>query len=267
MSVSTNLIAILGWYFLLLLLIQLLVLNKNLVSFCWKAHHMRRTFVILLACSELAYFVTLGLYYYTLELKKQEIGERLMAIASTTVIEIDSNDLGKFKKAGDMRKIEYQRIFDSLNRIRKSNSIIKWIYIIRPTEQKDIWEFVVDADSNFIEPSLSDNNNDGLLNSSELNVWPGYRYFNNNEFKFAIKDSYFSYQFYGDQWGTYISGYAPIRDQTGRGIAFLGIDADAAYVYSLQKESYKLPVLFSGLLAIILFAYFMSIKFQAIEQK
>lgn len=41
---------------------------------------------------------------------------------------------------------------------------------------------------------------------------------------------------YPDEWGTWLSAFAPLRDDTGKVVAILGLDIEANYVYDLQQE-------------------------------
>ena len=41
---------------------------------------------------------------------------------------------------------------------------------------------------------------------------------------------------YEDEWGTWLSAFAPLKDDTGKVVAILGLDIEADYVYDLQQE-------------------------------
>lgn len=41
---------------------------------------------------------------------------------------------------------------------------------------------------------------------------------------------------YPDDWGTWLSAFAPLKDDTGKVVAILGLDIEANYVYDLQQE-------------------------------
>jgi putative nucleotidyltransferase with HDIG domain len=58
-----------------------------------------------------------------------------------------------------------------------------------------------------------------------------------------------------DEWGVFLSGYAPIRDDKGNAVAILGIDLDARDVHKLQgdvRERSLLVLLFGVLLSLFL---------------
>jgi signal transduction histidine kinase len=41
---------------------------------------------------------------------------------------------------------------------------------------------------------------------------------------------------YTDKWGTWLSAFAPLKDQNGKVVAILGVDIEADYVLNLQQE-------------------------------
>ncbi|MEM9215315.1 MAG: HAMP domain-containing sensor histidine kinase [Cyanobacteria bacterium P01_F01_bin.150] len=41
---------------------------------------------------------------------------------------------------------------------------------------------------------------------------------------------------YEDEWGAWLSAFAPLKDDTGKVVAILGLDIEADYVYDLQQE-------------------------------
>lgn len=158
------------------------------------------------------------------------IGERAQAIASTAALLIDANDLEPLRKAADMRRPEYQKVFKILNDVRNQNPDILYIYIFRPTNVDGIWEFVVDADASFDFPFLTDINSDGTLNSLDISTWPGFAYDIANVsptwYQEGLKGPYSDLTLLEDQWGALITGSAPILDSSGNAVAILGVDFD-----------------------------------------
>ncbi len=170
------------------------------------------------------YWVVFAFYYYKKIHIQEELGHRLMAIAATAASQFDPEDLEKLHLARDMKTPEYQRVFKQLNEIRSRNEKIKWIYILRPTETENMWEFVADADTNYFLDSADDYNADGLISDNEVNVWPGRQYYYDwKVFNFALSSPSYTTEPETDQWGTFITGAAPIF-QDGKPIAVLGID-------------------------------------------
>ncbi|HPH96841.1 MAG TPA: HAMP domain-containing protein [Anaerolineaceae bacterium] len=63
----------------------------------------------------------------------------------------------------------------------------------------------------------------------------------------GFKRQFFKDEIYTDEWGSWISGYGPIKNAKGEVVGGLGIDFEAAYVYQVQKS-----ILDSMLLAFII---------------
>lgn len=149
-----------------------------------------------------------------------------MAIASTAALTINAADLDSLRKASDMKTAEYQKIWKQLNLIRVQNPEILYIFIQRPTEDRDIWEFVVDADSNYYLPEYYDNNNDGKLDESDEGTAPGTK----NYWPYTSSINIANGPFYEistpNQWCECISGIAPIRNSEGNVVAILEVDKD-----------------------------------------
>lgn len=52
----------------------------------------------------------------------------------------------------------------------------------------------------------------------------------------GFKRQFFKDEIYTDEWGSWISGYGPIKNANGEVVGGLGIDFEAAYVYQVQKN-------------------------------
>ncbi len=180
------------------------------------------------------YWIIFGFYLYTLALVKQQVGVRLMSIAATAAAQIDADDLEPLRFARDMKREEYQRVFTQLNMIRNKNPDIKYVYILRPTMQHKIWEFVVDADSNFYIPfDEIDYNQDGELNDSDENVAPGIHndisLMSSNDKEWLIRP-WFEKEFSLSQWGWLLTANAPIYNSQNVASTILALDIDVTDV-------------------------------------
>lgn len=138
---------------------------------------MRKVMIGILLCAEVSYLVTFVLYLHTLSLLRQEIGERLKAVAATAASEFNARDLNQLHWAKDMKTEAYQRVFRKLHEIRSNNAIVTYAYIMKMNNTHNYWEFVADADSNYNVPELGlDYNRDGLLTEADENVAAGVVY-------------------------------------------------------------------------------------------
>ncbi|MDD2654720.1 MAG: HD domain-containing protein, partial [Candidatus Omnitrophica bacterium] len=135
---------------------------------------------------------------------------------------VDADTLAQVPMTKDgVNSQAYKTIAEKLRAIKRVNPPIKYIYTMVKTDKEGIWQFVVDP-----EP---------LVNG--ITSYPGDK-FNATRYTEIAK------AFFGpaadtkletDQWGVFLSGYAPIRDKTGKAIAMLGVDVAADDVYAFQK--------------------------------
>ncbi len=217
-------------FFLIFLIIRYCALNKTLLGECAQVLKSKKRKVFL--WTVFIFLLVVSLLYsfraYTHHLLVRETGERLMAIAVTAASDFDPKDLDQLRFARDMKTEAYQRVFKRLNEIREKLPEITFAYIVRPTEDPDLFEFVADADSNFNLPlyskySLTDL---GPFFESNENVWPGVINDDSltNSFSPALKRPYFSGPS-TDQWGAGITGCAPIF-YGGKTIGLLCLDVN-----------------------------------------
>ncbi len=206
-------------------------------------------------CAILAGGITYGMYAYTLNLMKNEVKQNLLSIAATTAPDFNAEDLSVLHLPRDMQKPEYQRVFERLNAIRDRNENIKYVYIMRPTDSDEIWEFVADADSNYNIPFYTEASGDDVLNEYDENVAPGVRYaLRTNILVEALKQPITEEDFLVEQWGVTLSGHAPIKDAKGNSVAVLGIDIDVSHLYSNIRAQFIPHVWFISSFLILLLA-------------
>jgi methyl-accepting chemotaxis protein len=120
---------------------------------------------------------------------------------------------------GDEGSANFTAINDQLNAMRASNPDIKFIYLMR--KNGDAVEFAVDADYGQADDAAKigqvyEDTNDQLLAG----------------FSSPSLDKDFT----TDEWGSVLSGYAPVRNSRGNVVALLGVDMDGAKV--LQQEDF-----------------------------
>lgn len=255
-------------FFLLLIVVRFGAFNRSLLKEFFKLAQTKVFLTITGIFIVLFVALSYGIYLQTLNLIRDQTAQRLRAIAATTALQINYRDLEPLRFARDMKRPEYQRVFNILNNVRRENFDIQWAYILRPTSNNQIWEFVVDADSNHFLPMGDDENQDGIISNSEENVFPGFQYdvSMTPEINNALIESVAEKDFYSDQWGTYISGYAPINNPQGQGVAIVGFDIVISDVVSIayQKFIRSLVIL---LLFLILIAIFRAFSFIKVKEK
>jgi hypothetical protein len=218
-------------FFLLFIFIRLFAFNRSLFKELWALSRrvkVRWYVPLILVALILSGW---GVHFAFKQNAIRTVGLRMQSIAATAASDFSDLDLNSLRKAEDMKTETYQKVFRLLNEIRNKNPGVKYAYIFRPTKDPNILEFVVDADSNyFIPESGIDHNLDGKLDQSDMNVFAGSSYPASQApgVVTVIKTKASSYDVGIDQWGSWISGFAPIFDKKGSMIGVLGVDFDIA---------------------------------------
>lgn len=195
-------------------------------------------------------------YFYLTGFHAQNLKQNLVAIAKTASLQINGDILQEIQSPEDMEKPEFKKIVAYLDAVRNNNQNIRYIYLMRKTSNPDTLSFIVDADSLKTEEELDENNN-GLIDINEEISYPGDLY--NASHVPALKRAFIEPTadegITIDQWGKFISGYAPIYNSQKEVVAIIGVDLKAEDYYRLQNRTnmalYILISIFSLIIAII----------------
>lgn len=136
--------------------------------------------------------------------------------------QIDGDTLASFQP-GDESRAEFVSMRDRLWALQKDSDTIKYVYILRKTMDGGAMEFVADSEygrNDFTVPLI------------------GYVY---NE---APEEALMAYsgpkvknEFYSDDWGEYMSGYAPVYDSNGNVVGVAGADIPKETILDRITES------------------------------
>ena len=168
------------------------------------------------------------IYNFSLYEQMQQLRQRLMVIASTASLMVDSDLLMQvpLEKNG-ANTAPFKIIAQKLNDIKRVNPSIKYIYTLIQTSRPGLLQFIVDPN-----PLLQEGR------QQRASSFPGDKYYASrfpemlNGFKGPAADK----KLMVDEWGVTLSGYAPIRDRSGRVVALLGVDMSADDVYRMQRQ-------------------------------
>ncbi|MDY0060482.1 MAG: serine/threonine-protein kinase [Myxococcota bacterium] len=137
--------------------------------------------------------------------------ERLAIIAAS---QLDGADLDAVHTPADMEKEEFTRVHKTLNKIKKMDPAVRWVYTWRKLPAKHAWEEIVDAN-----PWDEDRNENGTIESDERgskpadpfddNHLPGLREVFEHGRPGAEPD------LYEDSWGIFLTGYSPVPTPSG----------------------------------------------------
>ena len=169
-----------------------------------------------------------------------EVREHLKTVAATAALQVDPELHRQIRTRADESSDAYRRLKAVLARIRDANPGIRYVYTMRKTSKKNVWQFTVDAEE---DPK------------NVSHVGDDYDISNYPEMPKAYLGPAADEEPAQDKWGTWLSGYAPIRDRAGRVEAIIGLDMS---VNSLRHEQSMLRraalrnVLVALLLAVVL---------------
>jgi len=156
--------------------------------------------------------------------------------AGTAALNINGDDLAAIRTNADAERPEFLRIEAMLNRVRAVNGIgPKEIYILRPLATPDDTEFVVMV---------------------ETPRYIGNRYLirptNSEVFRAAIETGEAQFTaMYRDDHGTWISGYGPIRDSTGKVVAILEVDTEISRFLAKKNKELATAVGITALMTLL----------------
>ena len=165
------------------------------------------------------------IYKYTYDAQFDLLREKLMIIASTAALSIDSDLFSKvpLRKNGINSK-EFKIINSQLQKIKKVDSSLKYVYTMVETSEYGVLKFVVDPDASELEDegatSFPGDEYDATRFPEMLKAFDG-----------ASADTELGI----DEWGVLLSGYAPILDNYGKAVGIIGVDVAADDVYEIQK--------------------------------
>ncbi|MEN9647748.1 MAG: hypothetical protein RLY57_552 [Candidatus Parcubacteria bacterium] len=187
--------------------------------------------------------------YYVYQVVGSSLKQSLIYRAETISLALDIQEIKALEgNETDLNRVEYQHLKEQLRNIREANKDSKFVYLMG---RKNNQLYVV-ADSE-------------LPDSDDYSP-PGQVYF---EESIALTEA-FTKRSSGvegptqDRWGNWITSVAPIVDRSGKVVAAVGIDVDAA---SFQKElrTYTaLPLI--AMTVLIIFVYF-GMKMRRQEQE
>lgn len=160
------------------------------------------------------------LFYRDLEKSLMaELQDKLMISAKTTAHIIDADQHQNILSSKDTKNGHYQRLCHLLTKIKEENELA-YLYTFAPLNNKSV-QFVIDPGENGSDIGKVYEDVTPEMMASLTGV--------------PIAEK----QLYTDQWGTYMSGYAPIKDATGHTIGAVGADISAAQISAAKQHVLK----------------------------
>jgi PAS domain-containing protein len=195
-------------------------------------------------------------YLHARDAIEREFYQMLLNTALAAATTVDP-ELHKTFRPGEETTEKYQRAIESLAKIQATNPEIKFIYTFVRKDGKIY--FILDA------TPPGDHDNDGVEDKSYI----GDEYPEATHCMHQVIDTGAPQvgDWGTDRWGTFLSGYVPLRDRTGRVIGALGVDITAAdYLNTLGKAEAILHqnlLLAAGLAALVGWGASLSLRYRA----
>jgi len=197
---------------------------KNPIHF-FKSFRFKVTAFMLLSVFIVLILSNAVVYRFMVGSQFNQLRTRLEAIAATAALLVDADSLERIPLSRDgVNSPYYQSVLDKLQRIRKANPLIKYIYTMARTGQENSLQFIVDPDVSVVR------------RGKKLTSFPGDKYDASSmpEMLHGFIEPAADKKMTIDEWGVTVSGYAPVTDANARTVAVLGIDVAADDVYRLQ---------------------------------
>jgi len=220
--------------------------NNNKKHFSIKT---KITFSIVLFVLVSLGLVFIGSFLNSKRINRDNLRSDLLNTVGIASLQVDGDKHSSLLTISDEGSSSYKDIVKVLKNIQKNTDDIHYIYTMRKNDNGDII-FIVDPDD-------SDPNNISHIGT----VYNDASSFLRDNFSLFKKPAV-EKDFYTDQWGTWISGYAPIYKENGEIDGILGIDIKAGDILLQENNmmiSYILIFIFAGFLSII-FGIFLSKK-------
>ncbi len=185
---------------------------------------------------------SVGTFFYVRAMDNlmRSLQSRLQNSAALLSETIDARELEGVRTADDMGVEAYRQTLDKMRRVRRTNPDIAFLYVMRKENDGTV-RFVVDSDE------------------TEAQAKPGKIYEDVvAEMLDGFHQSVVDKELYEDQWGVFLSGYAPLRQGNGRYLVGIDMRADEVRNNLRELRLTGLASFFASTLLALLFALYLS---------
>lgn len=208
----------------------------------WQRFHIRLS--ILYGGLVLAVLLSVTGFFYVRGIASEQaaLAARLRIGAMSLASAITPEDIAPLHTAADVETPAYKKLDARFRQVAAAEPDFSDLYIMRRGPKPGSLEIVVDA----------------VILADAPPAKPGEPYEADRETKMldgfdgpVVEDD-----IYTDAWGTVLSGYAPIRDASGKAVAIVGIDVRASRIAAIKREValLSLGVLAAAILAMVMLA-------------
>lgn len=186
-------------------------------------------FVGFISIVSMSLLIALNIFIFNSEFSKLQLDAKNSAAQAISAI--DGDKLEKVINNKSMDSNEYKDIQQALVKY-KNDKDIKFIYTMSKADDKNAFYLV-----------------DGALANTEQ---PGKTYNLEDEMKMALDgQQVYTKKPVKDENGTFISGYAPIKNSSGKIIAFVGVDKEVSDFIRIKDRMF-MAILTAGIIIVLL---------------
>lgn len=154
---------------------------------------------------------------------RDSLGQHLSELAGTAALLIDPEVHAGLLSAGDMQLPAYQILREKLRSVRQLSPEVRYLYTFRWTTGESGPRFVLDTGTPGVDFSPLGEAYQGMTPALQKAFQPPYRI-------------HLETEFYTDEYGTFLSAFAPLVRSDGTLEGVLGIDVDAGRVTGLEVQ-------------------------------
>ena len=219
----------------------------------------RKRLRVLAPIATIAFVIMIGMtiagllfFFRGRTIMEQQLKDKLQSTAAAAAMQFDGETLDLIKPGDTIESSPALRdTVMKLHAMRDTITHVQFAYIMRKTGDPNLLEFVADGDLARTDEEL-DTNKNGTVDEDEVASIPGETYdwrgwpaLGIEAFLHPAVDAHVA----TDQWGSSISGYAPIRRKNGQVVGVLGIDMAATEFAALSNSIFSPVALLLILLA------------------
>ncbi|HZK84955.1 MAG TPA: ATP-binding protein [Desulfosporosinus sp.] len=171
----------------------------------------KMTFKVAIYVSLILLSILSSYYYIFHEIFKERFQVEVTNVAATVASLIDGQEHNRLQTHPDENSVEYLKVQGLLQAFLTNNYYIKHIYTLQKLNGVTKWAYVVDADTTENHHHIGDNY--AVIDQEVIK----------NAYNAPIADN----DFETDQWGTFLSGFAPIKNSKGQTIGIVCVNMTA----------------------------------------
>ncbi len=156
-----------------------------------------------------------------------DLRKNLLHQVTIGALSIDGDAHEMINASTELSSPEYQKVITPMKKFQEVNPDLFYVYTVKPDGHGG-WKFIADTSD---DPSLIESPVEDL--SQILAENPD-----------GFDEPAVEKEYYTDEWGTWLTGYAPIRDSSGKNVAYLAFDI----AQSTITEKVNRLLLISGLI-------------------